>query len=437
MNKYTRKKNTKGQAMILAVILFMGVSMAILLGIVGPILRQKTVLSDLVRSRETYFLAEAGIEDVLYRYKSGKPVFAEEVISLNGQFATTTITNVSGGKNIVSSANVNQHVRKISTNIVLGTGIAFHYGVQSGMGGFVLLNSSSITGNVFSAGPITGAGNMIYGDVVSSGAAGIINGIHATGTAFAHVIQNSTIDRDAYYQTLTNTTVAGTQHPNSADQPIVDLPISDAQITEWESDAVAGGTMLSTDCDSYNSSSNTCTLSSSRTIGPKKIPFNLLIKSASGIITVAGPLWVTGNITTQTGPTVRMDPSLGSQNVALIADNPSNPTGSGLITVGQSTIFQGSGSPGSFVFLISQNRSSETGGSIDAISMNQGASALVAYASHGQITLSQSVSVKEVTAYKIILTQTANVVYDTGLPSTLFSAGPSGGYDITNWEETQ
>jgi uncharacterized protein YebE (UPF0316 family) len=69
--------------------------------------------------------------------------------------------------------------------------------------------------------------------------------------------------------------------------------------------------------------------------------------------------------------------------------------------------------------------------------MNQGASALVAYASHGQITLSQSVSVKEVTAYKIILTQSANVTYDTGLPNTLFESGPSGGYDVTYWGEIQ
>src|SRR6185295_15723259 len=114
---------------------------------------------------------------------------------------------------------------------------------------------------------------------------------------------------------------------------------------------------------------------------------------------------VTGNITTQTGPTIRIDPALGSQNVAIIADNPSNQTGSGIITVGQSTIFLGSGSAGSFVFLISQNKSAEQGGSTVAISMAQGASALVAYASHGLLTLSQSVSVKEATGYKIALSQ--------------------------------
>jgi hypothetical protein len=435
MNKFTRKNRERGQAMILVVILFVSISLAILLGVVGPVIRQKAIVSDLVRSRTSYFLAEAGIEDVLHRLMTGKSVENTEVISLNGQSATVTTVNTSGGKQVSSSANVNQNYRKVSTNISFGTGVSFHYGVQAGQGGFILRNTSSITGNVFSGGSVVGSGNTVRGDVVSSGPTGLIDGINATGTAFSNTIKNSTIGKDAYYKTLTNTTVTGVKYPNSPDQGTVDLPISDAQINQWESDAAAGGTMLSTDCDSF--SSNTCTITSSRTIGPIKIPFNLVVKSSSAIITVSGPLWVVGNIDFQTGPTIRMSSSLSNQNVAIIADNPANRTTSGIITVGQSTAFQGSGSPGSFVFLISQNTSGENGGSIDAISMNQGASALVAYASHGQITLSQSVSVKEVTAYKIILSQSANVTYDRGLPSVLFSAGPSGGYNIDTWKETQ
>ncbi len=69
--------------------------------------------------------------------------------------------------------------------------------------------------------------------------------------------------------------------------------------------------------------------------------------------------------------------------------------------------------------------------------MNQGSAAMVTYASHGQVSLSQSVSLKEVTAYKIVLTQSANVIYDSGLPSTLFQGGPSGGYELLSWEEAR
>jgi hypothetical protein len=152
---------------------------------------------------------------------------------------------------------------------------------------------------------------------------------------------------------------------------------------------------------------------------------------------MTGPLWVTGNITTQTGPTIQIAPSLGNMNVAFIADKTSDRLASGIISIGQTTVFNGSGSPSSFVFMVSQNSSAEQGGATVAILMGQGASALVAYASHGEIDLSQSVSVKEATAYRIALSQSANVMYDTGLPNTLFSNGPAGGYDILSWAEIQ
>jgi hypothetical protein len=416
-------------------VLFIAIILAITIGIINPIISSYASIQSFSASKQAFLASDSGIEEALYRLKNSKQVPGSISLSVGSASSTINVTSIASGKRIYSVGQNARYFRNEQLDVAFGTGIAFHYGIQSGQGGFVLQNSSSITGNVFSSGTVTGAGNMINGDVISAGSSGLINGIHATGTAFAHTIQNSTVDKDAYYMVKTSTTVGGTSYPNSPDQGPVALPISDAQISQWESDALSGGVMLSSECDSYSSSTNTCTISTSKSIGPKKIPFNLFIKSSSGVLTVKGALWVVGNITTQTGPTIRMDPALGAQNVAVIADDPSDNITNGIITVGQSTIFAGSGTPGSFVFMISQNKSSETGGSTDAISMNQGASALVTYASHGQITLSQSVSIKEATAYKIILTQSANVTYDTGLPNTLFSAGPGGGYDPIEWDE--
>jgi hypothetical protein len=328
-----------------------------------------------------------------------------------------------------------------ATLVVNDTVISFRYGIQAGNGGFKLENTSSITGNAFSSGPVIGSGgNYIRGDVVSAGSSGCnpepeipvsgcVYGIHATGNVFSHEIGKSgtgtTIDKDAYYASTitTNTTVTGTKHPGSSDQSSVSLPISDAQISQWESDAAAGETI--TTCDG----SGNYNISSDMSLGSKKITCNLVIKKKT--LTVTGPLWVTGNITVEVGSIIKMDPSLGSQNVAIIADNPANTTGSGKIIIEQSSTFQGSGSPGSFVFLISQNNSAETGGSNVAVSQNQGASALVAYASHGLITMEQSANVKEATAYKIFLSQSSNVTYDTGLPSTLFESGPGASWTFT------
>lgn len=426
-NKNINKQ--KGQAMLIIVVLFMFISMTIVLGIATPILTAAKIEKELLVSKQSYFSAESALEDVFYRLKFGKQLSSPESLNLNGGSVSTTITNTPNGKQMIATANVSGDIRKMQANIVLGTGISFHYGVQSGVGGFVLQNSSSVTGNIDSGGTVTGAGNNIYGDIISAGSSGLVDRIHSTGNVFAHTITGSTIDKDAYYTIISGSTVSGILHPGSADQPMAPLPISDAQIAEWESDAAFGGTAT---C-----SGGTYTISSSITIGPKKIPCDLIIKGSGIVVTVNGPLWVTGNITTQVSPTIKMAASLGSQNVAIIADNPSNRSGSGIIDIGNNTAFQGSGAVGSFVFMISQNNSAEIGSGTNAIEMGQGASALVAYASHGQITLSQSVSVKEVTAYKIILQNTANVTYDTGLPSTLFESGPSGGYDITSWGEVQ
>lgn len=439
-----RDPEQRGYIILLAMVFF-----AVLLTFSGAMAKYMSTYIGAERrsiaTAQALALAEAGIDQAVYQLNQNVLYTGETnaTLSTTGTFSTT-LTNIdSATKRVTAIATSTYHgqsvTKKISATISINSSvISFHYGVQAGNGGFTLFNSSSITGNVFSGGPVigsggatscgvaSGTGNCIYGDVVSTGASGTIYGIHATGTAFAHTLGNAstgtTIEDDAYYMTKTNTTVRGSLYPNSTDQDAVDLPISDAQITEWETQAQAGGVISS--CDG----SGNYTINSSVSIGPIKIACNLVIKSSSAIVTVQGPIWVTGNITTQTGPTIRLDAALGSQNVAIIADNPSNRAGSGIITVGQSTIFQSSGAAGSFVFLISQNNSVENGGSTVALSLSQGASALVAYASHGLASLSQSVSVKEVTAYKIELSQSANVVYDTGLPNTLFKSGTGGSW---------
>ncbi len=387
-----------------------------------------------VAATQARVLAEAGIDKAVYELNQNPNYIGETNTALGQGTFTVAVSDIDiATKQVAVTAYVPNSANPTATKTIrvklsLNSAIiSFRYGVQAGAGGFTLENSSKITGNVFSNGSVIGSGgNMIYGDVISSGANGLVYGVHATSSVYAHTIgaagKSTTIDKNAYYVTKINTAVGGTSHPNSPDQTSVPLPISDDQINEWESFAEAGGTITS--CDSNGN----YTISSSISLGPKKIVCNVIVKSVSGVLTVTGPLWITGNLTTQTGPTIKIDSALGSQNVAIIADNPSDQTGSGIIRIGQNTVFQGSGSPGSFVFLISQNRSAESGGSIAAIDMSQGSSALVAYASHGLLTLSQSVSVKAATGYKIALSQTAHVVYDTGLPNTVFESGPGGSW---------
>ncbi|OGZ04011.1 MAG: hypothetical protein A2648_00210 [Candidatus Lloydbacteria bacterium RIFCSPHIGHO2_01_FULL_41_20] len=430
--KFRRVNKQKGQAIITSVVFLLFISLSLMLGVSNSSLREFKITQDTIKSIQSYFTAESGNEDVSYRLKTGKQVSASQTLSLNGATTTVTVIDIGGSdKEIISSSNFDNLIRKIKTQLTVSTsGASFVYGVQVGDGGFDLQNTATIVGNVYSNGPINGANsNIVKGDIISAGSTGLISGVHATSSAYAHTITNSTIDKDAYYQTLTNTTVGGTNYPGSIDQPKSTLPISDALITQWENDAALGGT-ISSPCP-YQITNYT-------TIGPKKISCDLEI-SGNPTVTIDGPLWVTGNITIKNSAILRINPAIGNKSIAIIADNPANRSTSGVINVENTTSFFGAGFSGSYILLVSQNNSAETGGDNDAITAKNSANGeeLLVYAGHGNISLENSVSLRGVTAYKITAKNTTEVVYTTGLASLLFSSGPSGSFVINGWREVK
>ena len=397
-----------------------------------PILKQARISTDLVRSKESYYYAEGALEDAFYRIKNGKSISSGDTIITNGYTTTITITTASGVKTILAVSNRDGIIRKMQSQVVAGVGASFNYGVQVGLGGFVLENSSTITGNIYSGGPITGAGNTISGDAVSSGSSGLIDDVHITNSAYAHTIQDSDVDANAYYVIKTNTTVGGTSFPNSPDQPVANLPISDEQIALLEADAVAGG-VISSPCP-YK-------ITSTVTLGPKKITCDLEV-SGSAVVTLAGSVWVTGDIDIKNSALIKISSSFPENtSPALIADNPANRSSGSKISLQNTATFQGSGGSGnsdSYIFAISQNNSAETGGTNDAISMkNSSAGEVVLYAGHGQISIENSATLRQVTGYKIKMKNSANLIYEEGLADTLFSSGPSGGWNISTWQEVQ
>ena len=389
-----------------------------------------------VESAQALALAEAGMDKAVYELNQNTSYSGETNTSVGPGVFTITVSNInSTSKQITATGYVPNSSNPTATRVVkanVGINndvISFNYGVQSGVGGFQLDNSSSITGNVYSGGSVIGSSqNYIYGDVVSAGASGLVYGIHATSSVYAHTIGNAStntiIDKNAYYATTrTNTTVGGTSYPGSPDQVVAALPISDEQIGEWETLAAAGGTAACTS-GSYNISSGNVNL------GPVKIPCDLNI-SGTSVVTLYGHIWVTGNITIQNSVVVKMAPSLGAENIAIIADNPADRINSSKISVKNTASFQNSGTVGSFVLLVSQNNSAENGGSIPAMELTNSASAMIAYAAHGLIPLENTVSLKEVTAYKIHLKNSANVRYDTGLANAVFDSGPGASWSFT------
>jgi hypothetical protein len=418
----------KGQVVITAAVLFLAGSLVAIGGITGPIFKEVRSANNLLQSKQAFAVSEGSLEDVTYRLMTGLPYVSTEVLEIRGSTATTTITDVSEGKRITALGDKLNSIRKSEIDLKNGTGVAFFYGIQTGIGGVELENNSSIIGNVYSMGEVEGAGsNLIAGDVVSAGVAGEIDGVHATGSAYAHTIRNSQIDRDAYFQSILNTTVGGSQFPNSADQTEIELPISDEQIAGWEVNAAAGGT-TSSPCPYI--------INSSQTIGPVKISCDVTISGNSTVVTLLGEVWVEGNITIKNNVIIRVDASLGEKSVVIIADNPSNRTTSSKIVLENNAIFEGSGTEGSYVMLISQNENAENGGDETGILVkNNAEGALFVYAKHGEISLENNASLKEVAAHTVNLKNNAVVTYETGATSLLFSSGPGGGYTITSWKE--
>ncbi len=425
----------RGVALLLLVIFFMMSSLVVVLGI------GRTAYYDTLRhrtlgvSKQSYYTTESGLSDVLYRLRKGKTTAATEILTLAGATATTTQSTIADTITIQTEGVKNTLSRNSRAVMHLGDGASFNFGLQSGEGGITLANSSSVIGNVYSNGSVTGAGNMVYGDVVSAASTGLISSIHATGSAYAHTIQSSTIDKDAYYQTKTGTTVLGTSFPGSVDQPTSTLPIDDPTIAQWESDAAAGGVISGASCPG-----GVYTINSSVSIGPKKIACDVTVDKSSTVVTLTGPLWITGSLTTKNGPTLQVDPLATSRSVAIIVASTTNLLTSSQMTLDQSTGFVGSGS-NSYILLISMNNSAETGGAQAAIDAGNktttGQREVIYYASHGKLTASQSVKLRGATAYTIELSQSASVEYQTGMVSILFTGGSGGSYVLDSWSEVE
>ena len=147
--------------MMILVIFFVFISLTILIGIVNPTIREYRVASDNFTSKQTYFLAESGVEDVIYRLKNNMEVGTSETLVLGTSSTTTVITDISSNqKEVVSTGETNSIERKLRVNVSTGVGVSFSYGVQVGVGGFLMDNNSQIVGNVYSNGNISGSGTI-------------------------------------------------------------------------------------------------------------------------------------------------------------------------------------------------------------------------------------------------------------------------------------
>ena len=160
MEEQTKRKinNQSGAAMLISVIFFLFISLAIIGGLVSPSVREYKNASVNLNSKKSYFLAESGTEDAFYRLLNNLAISGSEVITLDSNSATTTITTLPGGsKQISALGDVSSYQRKTDLTLLIGEGVSFNYGIQVGAGGLTMGSNSEIQGNAFVAGNITGS----------------------------------------------------------------------------------------------------------------------------------------------------------------------------------------------------------------------------------------------------------------------------------------
>lgn len=445
----------RGQAALTAVLFFLFISLALIGAFFGFAVVELQNAKTLEKSKRSYIYAEGALEDAIYRLVSAKNM-PNQVVYFEGDLrATTSVSDVSGLKEIEVAGEDNLALRKIKAVLNQGMGVAFYYGAQLGSGGLEMEQNSEIrgtggmAGNVYSNGPIDGDnGAKITGDLIVGGS-NSIEDVIVLGTAWVNDIEDSKICGDAHYQTIDSSSLSflnnpsnptcpdpltpGTAFGGSPNEPLTDMPISDEIIQGWKDDAVAGG-IITGNCGDSGSPSCVIGDDSALSLGPKKIVGNLKLTKKQTLV-LTGVLYFTGSIDidSSSGATIKCEASFGSKSCMIISDS--------WIHIQNNSIFQGSGTAGSYLLAISMlagcNGEGGTGCTHHnaALDLHNNASGAVFYVPSSMAHLHNGVNITELAANKIHLSNNALVTYEEGLANAVFSSGPSGGYEIEYWRE--
>ncbi|MFH1461229.1 MAG: hypothetical protein ABIF84_02315 [Patescibacteria group bacterium] len=418
MIKIIKINQEKGAALLLSLIIILTASLFIGMSLSFLTMNSFSNAQAKIESIKSYYLAEAGIEDALWRLKNGMQISSPNTLTIGDGSTTIEITDpIGGSRTITSQGNIDNRIRKVTVVYAITSDkVNFHYGAQAGEGGVLMGSNSKIIGNVFSDGDISGAGEITDTATVAN-INKKIEDVAIGGDAYTYSCGNADIKGTLYY--VHGGTIANCSYGQLVvlENPIepIDLPISESQINTWKEEASAGGIIY-----------GDYTVSGTRSLGPIKITGNLNI-SNNATFTATGLIYVQGNINASNNSTIRLDSSFNSLSGVIISD--------GKMSINNNITIRGSGESGSYLMMLSTNNSIDL--TSPAIKLDNNATGAIFYASHGAIYLSNNISVREATAYKLILDNNAVISYDIGLENINFSSGPGGGWSVENWREIE
>lgn len=415
----------KGAALLLSIILILSVSLIISLGLSSLTFHSLIGARNKIKSIQSYYAAEAGIEDSLLRIKNEMQFPSPNTLTIGDSSTSIEISEelISGSWMITCQGDTDNRIRKLTVTYSKTTGeVSFYYGAQVGQGGIIMGNNSQIQGNVFSNGsilPSGGGGGEVINTAIVALNGNIIEKVNIGGDAYAYSCKDSDITGTLYY--VTGGTITDCSYDSLVELTneieAEDLPITLELITDWKDEATAGGII-----------SEDYTLDGGETVslGPIKITGNMLIDNNS-TLNITGLIYVEGNITIKNGAILRLDSDFGLLSGIVISD--------GKINIRPGVTIQGSGTEGSFLMLLSTNSSVDP--TSPAIDVDNNAEAAIFYTSNGAIHLHNNVNVREATGYQLIIDNGAIISYETGLENINFSSGPGGSWRAQNWQEIE
>jgi Tfp pilus assembly protein PilX len=436
MKDFKKIQRNGGQAMITAVIFFLIISLLIISGLVVPTAREFRISSQTMNSKKAFYLAESGLEDVAYRVIASKPISSPEIVTIDSNTATTSITTSgSNQKEIVALGDVTSFQRKLDLILQAGAGVGFNYGIQAGDGGFSLSGGSQINGNVYSNGSIQ-ATNKITGTAIAAGAASFIGdnlnpndpvaiGTGTVGDAWAYKVVGANVAGNLYCQVKASTNK--NCNTSKGIPPAVDMPFTQDDIDGWKAEGTAGGIITgATKCHGGYSGGN-CTVDwANATFGPGKITGNLTV---TGTLTLTGTVYVVGKVTVSNGGIVKLPANFNQYSATIISD--------GYVSLSGGS-YTGSGVAGSYLFVVTTSTCPTGAGCSgnNAISMGGGSGTIAVAAQSGTVDLGGGISIEAAVGKTISAHNGAKIFYETGLASPEFVGGTSGGWNVLSWQET-
>ncbi|OGZ31346.1 MAG: hypothetical protein A2931_03180 [Candidatus Niyogibacteria bacterium RIFCSPLOWO2_01_FULL_45_48] len=392
-------RHNSGQAALVMVFFLFFISVAATGGLASFASSELKSANTLIKSKQIRSYTEGSSEDAAYRVIVGKNVPSQFSYAEGGLSATTTATLIYDDEGNVDSVDILTDgaqaniKRKINVLMEKVYEVNFLFGGLVGSGGIFMQNTSSIFGDVHTNGSVTGNNFPVIDGNVS-----------AVGTI------------------SDPPQVLGTKTEGA---PFQEMPVPESILDGWEDEAEDGG-VYSGACP-YKPADGT-------TLGPIKIPCDVEINGTK-IVTLTGKLWISGNLDVKNSAKLRLASFYGSRSEVVIAHNPADENDSGKITVQNSAQLLGSGTAGSYIMMISRNRSAEQGGDEEAIDVKNSSSASIYYAPHGKVIAqnsSQDVHLKTVVAWKLELKNSSLVEYEETLASVRI---PAEKWAIGSWQE--